>query len=373
MKAPHNATGGQRRASVRNQQNAQSTGSSLSMRLESYSYQASALDHAILPEGQSPWPVDDAREDELNLGSAHPDRYPIPTHEHVAFQQHPRYDHETFSEVQLNQVQTDLAHNIRRHNACESHPGLSVPISPIREAGIALESSNTGQYTQSEPMDFVFATVESNHGYVQTMGHPPQECVYLQTMGHPPQDCVLEPAHEDPWKPQGIHPIPSPQFGPNPSEGYGISPTGRNANTDDESPFQNFQQNCDAGVSGILHTGSSTGNREHVPSSDATRTLFSAVRTPNSSDRASYSDSLSHRKQDKRVPGSMSKSVPDSTQFAWDSKNGEPLGTTRTKRRQSKAEKLSSQEIRRLGGPCVRCQKSHRKVTTRTALLSCTH
>jgi hypothetical protein len=73
-----------------------------------------------------------------------------------------------------------------------------------------------------------------------------------------------------------------------------------------------------------------------------------------------------------RIAGA--RSLPECTQFTWNSKTGGQLTSTRTKRRQSEEEKASTRMLKRLGGSCDACRRQHRKVTfpKATLLLSLT-
>lgn len=58
----------------------------------------------------------------------------------------------------------------------------------------------------------------------------------------------------------------------------------------------------------------------------------------------------------------VAKSFTGGTNFDFDSRTGEQLTKSKSKRRQSKEEKASSQRVRRRGGSCDVCSYGHRKV-----------
>jgi hypothetical protein len=64
-----------------------------------------------------------------------------------------------------------------------------------------------------------------------------------------------------------------------------------------------------------------------------------------------------------------SKSLPEGTQFAWNSRTGEQVVKSRTRRSLSEEEKASTKEVRRLGGSCDPCKLGHRKVTLHDAFV----
>ena len=356
MKERHNAIDTQRIASTRDEYNAESALSSIPIRPEPYSCQTKPSDHATSAEGQLSWHVNDAQRDCFNSTNAHLSLDPLATHEHVALQPISRYDPVTYSEAHRYQIYTIPAHDNHECMTWKPHHELSITTNPVLEA---FEGPSNGQYPQLSPKDAVLSPRVWSHDY-------------LENMWQPLQDCFLGLAHKDPWSPLRPHSTLSPHLvlSHTRCEGYDFFPTSENVDTD-VAPLS--QQNSGAVACGITHIGAATGNEEHAPSSEGTPSMFPSLLTPVSSNLASNSGPISERKQDTTAQSSMLKSIPESAQIAWDSKTGEPLGSAKTKRPQSKEERLSSLEIRRLGGPCVRCRMSHRKVTKRNALLSYLH
>jgi hypothetical protein len=186
----------------------------------------------------------------------------------------------------------------------------------------------------------------------------------LGTMQQPQQDTLAGPVHEGPWSPLSHHTISGPHLVFNPQhKEYGSSPKPQ----DVDANFGHVIQQADVThPCGASHQGSTLGHAESSLKFDGIKPVLRQILTPASSYRASESEAFPSTKQRPIVQLRTSRSQPGGMQIDWNSKTGQPLVNGRTKRRQTQEERLSSQAIRRRGGPCDPCRFGHRKVTFST-------
>jgi hypothetical protein len=256
----------------------------------------------------------------------------------------------------------------------------------LQQTGVELHTQLYWSH-ESPTQDYVCANLNATNTFLQAYRvwdapincHFPQNCRKepslmgeesshddLGTMQQPQRDTLAGPVHEGPWSPLGHHTISGPNliFNRHPQyKGYGSSPKPQDMVANFGPVIQQADVTHPCGAS---HPGSALRYAKSSLEFDGTQPVLRQILTPASSYPASESEAFPFTKQRPIVQLRTSRSLPGGMQIDWNSKTGQPLVNGRTKRRQTQEERLSSQAIRRRGGPCDPCRFGHRKVTFST-------
>lgn len=188
-----------------------------------------------------------------------------------------------------------------------------------------------------------------------------REHVLRSNTWQPLQDYSSGQSKEDPWSHLGHHPSSSPYLDSNNQphhEGYDSAPRP----DDGVATFGPILQHpiVTAWV-GNAYDHIADGHSIR-PSSSNTKQIIPTKLTPASTHVGCGSRAATLLDLKLKTQSRTARSLPEGTQFNWDSKTGGQLMNARTKRLQSEEERASRQEIRRRGS-CDACRRDHRKVT----------
>lgn len=201
---------------------------------------------------------------------------------------------------------------------------------------------------------------------LESLGNGPQNQASLEDMEIPQElqpllDCFLTSPNGAPWSPPDYRTTFSPDLVHNHPHnvGYGFSLTSEGAIANNEPLFQQGAAPfpCDGGSRENL-----VENALAVPGSNGTPTASSTPLRLSSSLPAGFRGAFPIFEQRHFAQPRASNPMQECAQFDWDLKTGEPLVDAKTKRRKTEEEKLTSDRIRRAGGPCATCRRGHRKV-----------
>jgi hypothetical protein len=321
----------------------------LSSRPEDLPSQAKALDNAVYAGEQHFWHVGGAQYDGSEPPRFHFSSNPLPNPGYLARRATLHYDPVTPLEIHRAQACTIPVHGDHEPARWAPEYATSISVGGVLEAHPLLESPGTFQCTQASLKDMVLSPEGCSQGY---HGDPRQ----------PLQEFFLDKANEDPWSPLGHRTNSSPHlvFSHPLHVGYDSFPTteGVNANIATMLQHETAISRCHK-----RPRGTAVGYAEAVSGLVGAHITFPKVTTPSLLSPGSYLGVVSVPEQRPMAQRRTSNPIPECAQIAWDSKTGEPLVNLRTKRRQTEEERLVSEEVRRLNGPCSPCRIGHRKVT----------